>query len=162
MASAWAGTGSRRAGPWLVLAWLSLPWCGCFPQCASLPLSSPTSLKPQVAKETGHTSAVLGPPAAGAPEASNGLTATAVSLGPPLDQPLDSDLGLPRVKAGLTLEDALRECLQADPKLQAAAESINLANAELWTASLLPNPTLITDQVLNPLTRPFTATEQGG
>ncbi len=63
---------------------------------------------------------------------------------------------------GLPLNEAIRQTLDADPKLKAAWETIALAKADLWTSSLLPNPSLFMDGQLLPLTRPFTPDVQGG
>ncbi len=50
---------------------------------------------------------------------------------------------------------------QADPRIAAAFEGINQAQADLLTAGLLPNPQISTDIQLLPLTRVFTVTRQG-
>lgn len=62
----------------------------------------------------------------------------------------------------LTVDQAIHECLLADPRIRAGLEAINQANADALTASLVPNPWLAASQTLNPLTRPFIVTEQGG
>src|SRR5262245_33569505 len=46
---------------------------------------------------------------------------------------------------GVTLDEAIDATLNADPKLQAAWQTINQAKADLLTSSLLPNPTLLAD-----------------
>jgi cobalt-zinc-cadmium efflux system outer membrane protein len=61
----------------------------------------------------------------------------------------------------ITLDQAIAECLSVDPRLQAAAEVINQARADLMTSSLLPNPTLTADAILFGFHR-FTPTAQGG
>ena len=63
---------------------------------------------------------------------------------------------------GITLNEVIGTCLFADPVIRAGLESINQANADALTASLLPNPELFTDVQLFTLTRPFTVTRQGG
>jgi len=63
---------------------------------------------------------------------------------------------------GLTLEQAIRTALEADPKIQAGWEAINQAKADLLTASLPPNPQFSTSGTLLPLDRPFTVNKQGG
>jgi cobalt-zinc-cadmium efflux system outer membrane protein len=68
----------------------------------------------------------------------------------------------PAAAAGITLDQAINATLLADPKLRAGFEAINQANADALTASLKPNPTLLTDAILLPLTRPFTVDRQGG
>jgi cobalt-zinc-cadmium efflux system outer membrane protein len=51
----------------------------------------------------------------------------------------------------LTLDQAISLTLVADPKIRAGLETVNQANADLLTSSLLPNPTLLTDALLLPL-----------
>jgi cobalt-zinc-cadmium efflux system outer membrane protein len=63
---------------------------------------------------------------------------------------------------GLTLEQAIRTALEADPKIQAGLEIIKQAKADLLTASLSPNPQFSTSGTLLPLDRPFTVNRQGG
>lgn len=79
------------------------------------------------------------------------------------DKPVE-ELPAPRVmpQAGATLDDVIRACLDADPKLRAGFEAVNQANADFLTSSLLPNPTFLGDGQLLPLTRPFTVDRQGG
>jgi cobalt-zinc-cadmium efflux system outer membrane protein len=62
----------------------------------------------------------------------------------------------------VTLAEAVAECLAADPRIRAGAEVLQQARADLWTASLLPNPTLGTGVSLFPLGQPFTVNAQGG
>jgi len=62
----------------------------------------------------------------------------------------------------LTLSDALKECLVADPQIRAGAELIPQAQADLWTASLLPNPSVSTGTSLFPLGQSFNVNNQGG
>lgn len=62
----------------------------------------------------------------------------------------------------LTLSDAIAECLAMDPRIRGGAEMLHQARAELWTASLLPNPSLDTGISLFPLGEPFTVDRQGG
>src|SRR5262249_50937788 len=64
--------------------------------------------------------------------------------------------------ASVTFDQAINATLLADPKIRAGLEAINQANADLLTSSLAPNPTLIADAQLLPLTRPFTVDRQGG
>jgi cobalt-zinc-cadmium efflux system outer membrane protein len=63
---------------------------------------------------------------------------------------------------GLTLDQAIHTALEADPKIQAGLEVINQAKADLWTASLSPNPQFSTSQTLLPLGRAFTPDRTGG
>jgi outer membrane protein, heavy metal efflux system len=62
---------------------------------------------------------------------------------------------------GITLDQAILETLNNDPKLRAGIELIAQANADFWTSSLLPNPTFLPDLLLLPR-RPFTAERPGG
>src|SRR5262245_19286878 len=71
-----------------------------------------------------------------------------VAQGADLPRPTD----LPPPPPPLPLADALRETLEADPKIRAASEEINQASADLRTASLLPNPTLSVSGTSLPIT----------
>lgn len=62
----------------------------------------------------------------------------------------------------LTLDEAISEALARAPDLRAASESITQAEADVKTASLLPNPQLIAGTTLQRLGRPYTPTTQGG
>jgi cobalt-zinc-cadmium efflux system outer membrane protein len=67
-------------------------------------------------------------------------------------------------KAGplvLTLDQAVLQCLQTDPKLRAALEPMTQAQADLWTSSILPNPLLTGDGLFLPLRR-ITPDKPGG
>src|SRR4051794_38422436 len=79
-----------------------------------------------------------------------------------LPQPRRLEEAAPSPGRGLTLDQAINATLIADPKIRAGLEAINQASADALTASLLPNPTLLADVQLLPLTRPFTVTRQGG
>jgi cobalt-zinc-cadmium efflux system outer membrane protein len=68
---------------------------------------------------------------------------------------------IPTERSGLTLDQAILECLQSDPKLRAGWEAITQANADLLTSSLIPNPTLTVDGIFLPLRR-FTPDRPGG
>ncbi|MCI0462810.1 MAG: TolC family protein [Gemmataceae bacterium] len=68
----------------------------------------------------------------------------------------------PAPHSGLNLADVVRACLETDPKIWAAGEGVNQARADLWTASLLPNPGLSSGITALPLVRPFTVDRQGG
>ncbi len=61
----------------------------------------------------------------------------------------------------MTLDQAIAATLTADPKIRAGLEAIRQANADLWTSSLAPNPTLIADGVYLPL-RTITPNNPGG
>jgi cobalt-zinc-cadmium efflux system outer membrane protein len=63
--------------------------------------------------------------------------------------------------AGISLDQAILLTLRADPKLRAALEVIDQAQADLLTSSLPPNPTLTGDALLLPLRR-ITPENQGG
>lgn len=56
----------------------------------------------------------------------------------------------------------MQTALKADPTIRTALESIHQAEADLLTASLLPNPQVNTDIQLMPLGQTFTPTRQGG
>lgn len=62
----------------------------------------------------------------------------------------------------LTLTEAIAECLAADPRIRAGAQGLQQARADLWTASLVPNPAFGVSGSLLPLGQPFTVTQQGG
>lgn len=62
----------------------------------------------------------------------------------------------------VTLAQAIAECFDADPVIQAGAQSIVQARADLWTASLLPNPTLEGGGTLLPLGEKLTPEHPGG
>ncbi|MBY0229401.1 MAG: TolC family protein, partial [Gemmataceae bacterium] len=66
----------------------------------------------------------------------------------PPPRPVEGDKGIPvperRDGKGLTLGQAIRLCLQADPKLKAASEAVVQAQAELVKAGTRPNPSLDT------------------
>jgi len=78
--------------------------------------------------------------------------------------PAASAVPLPAAPASsrITLAEAVQECLANDPQIRAGAESVTQAQAELWTASLPPNPTVDTGNSLFPLGRSFTVSHQGG
>ncbi len=64
--------------------------------------------------------------------------------------------------ASLTLESAINAMLENDPQIQSNVENIKQAEADLISASLLPNPIVSTSVSLMPLTQPFTVNRQGG
>lgn len=76
----------------------------------------------------------------------------------------EESLPAPRLlpSEGMSIDQAINNCLLADPRIRAGLEKINQAQGDALTASLKPNPTLFTDIQLLPLTRPFTVEEQGG
>lgn len=77
----------------------------------------------------------------------------------PANQPAGS--GAPTASK-ITLDDAIRACLLADPKLKSGFEEINQASADALTASLKPNPVMDAGVNLFPLGRPFTPDRTGG
>jgi cobalt-zinc-cadmium efflux system outer membrane protein len=84
-------------------------------------------------------------------------------LSAPLEVGQDEKLPPPRsLDGGLTLNEIIESCLQADPRIKAAWEDIQQAKADYVTSWIIPNPYFYTDSQLNPLTRPFTVTNQGG
>ena len=76
---------------------------------------------------------------------------------PPTERAADRD-----ATVRLSIDQIVNAVLVGDPKLRAGFEAINQANADALTASLRPNPTLMTDALMLPLTRPFTPDQQGG
>lgn len=79
---------------------------------------------------------------------------------PTLLPPRGSGTGLPEQ---VTLPQAIRECVFANLRLRAGAEKVRQAQAELTSASLVPNPLLYLDTQLNPFPGThFTPTKQGG
>jgi cobalt-zinc-cadmium efflux system outer membrane protein len=62
----------------------------------------------------------------------------------------------PRVlgEAGVTLDEAIQATLNVDPKIAAAFETINQAQADLLTSSLLPNPQFLGDGTTLPFQKP--------
>ena len=72
-----------------------------------------------------------------------------------------TDANVP-ARTRLTLADAVAECLAADPRIRGGATVFQQARSDLWTASLLPNPTLGTGGSLLPLGQPFNVEHQGG
>jgi cobalt-zinc-cadmium efflux system outer membrane protein len=61
----------------------------------------------------------------------------------------------------LNFDQVIAATLMVDPKIRAGLEAVNQSNADFWTSSLLPNPTLLTDGLLLPLRR-FTPDRTGG
>jgi cobalt-zinc-cadmium efflux system outer membrane protein len=82
-------------------------------------------------------------------------------LPPPKRLP-DAEPKLDQSPAGLTLDQIINTVLLADPTIRAGFELINQATGEALQAALLPNPKLLVNQSLLPLTRPFTKEKQGG
>jgi cobalt-zinc-cadmium efflux system outer membrane protein len=73
----------------------------------------------------------------------------------------------PREVAGspgrlLTLDQAINATLLDDPKIHSALEVVCQAQAGVGSSKLLPNPVLLADLQLVPLTRPFTVAQTGG
>ncbi len=67
----------------------------------------------------------------------------------------------PTAEGAMTLEQAMAETLQSDPKLRGAMETIRQAQGDFVTSSLLPNPTVQVNGVFLPL-RPFTPDRPAG
>jgi outer membrane protein, heavy metal efflux system len=110
-----------------------LPPPGSLPSPTAPPRSAPSP--PEVAKPT--------------PTAEGIVQAVAKDADPVFELPP------PRrdAPAGIGLDQAILATLRADPKLQAALENVNQANADLLTSSLPPNPTLTGDGIFLPLRR---------
>lgn len=82
---------------------------------------------------------------------------------PPLPETLPAPAGAPPLASGtLTLNQVIEGCLLNDPVLRGGIEAVRQASASAVTASLAPNPVIVTDQILNPLGQAFTPTQQGG
>ncbi len=62
----------------------------------------------------------------------------------------------------VSLPEAVHECVFANLLIRAGAEKVQQARAGLLQASLIPNPTLYLDSILNPLGAGFTHLRQGG
>jgi outer membrane protein, heavy metal efflux system len=62
---------------------------------------------------------------------------------------------------GLSLEQAIQECLTSDPQIRAGRETVNQALADLTTASIVPNPQVTVDGIFLPA-RTFTPAQPGG
>ena len=62
----------------------------------------------------------------------------------------------------LTLDQTINLVLTSDPKIRSGMEAVRQANADVWTASLPPNPTMTVAGSLFPLGRPFTPQAPGG
>ena len=67
-----------------------------------------------------------------------------------------------RVDHHLSLDEVINAVLINDPRLMAGFQAVNQANANALTASLVPNPTVLADVLMLPLTRPFIPTKTGG
>ena len=71
------------------------------------------------------------------------------------------ELPAPAANGELTLDEAIAETLQSDPKLRGAMEMIRQAQGDFTTSSLLPNPTVQVNGDFLPL-RQFTPAQPGG
>ncbi len=71
------------------------------------------------------------------------------------------ELPAPAPDCTLTLDEAIAQTLQSDPKLRAAMEEIRQAEGDFTTSSLPPNPTVQVNGVYLPLRR-FTPERPGG
>jgi cobalt-zinc-cadmium efflux system outer membrane protein len=60
----------------------------------------------------------------------------------------------PKELPGVTLDQAIRATLEADPKIRAGFETINQAQGDLLTSSLPPNPQLLVDGTTLPFQKP--------
>lgn len=103
-------------------------------------------------------------PAAEAGEPKEQLPAAPASPTLPQGAPVDSSVEIqsPEGATGINLDQTINFCMIADPVIRAGLESINQSNADLTTASLIPNPQFFTDLQLMPLTHKFTPSRQGG
>ncbi len=92
---------------------------------------------------------------------------TTVDASPPQSAPIENSSTLPSQETAaaakeFTLNQAVQTALKSDPRIMAALENINQAEADLITAGLIPNPQINTDIQLLPLNRSFTVNRQGG
>ena len=71
------------------------------------------------------------------------------------------ELPAPAAEGTLTLDEAIAETLQSDPKLKSAVETIRQAQGDFTTSSLLPNPTLQINGDFLPFSH-FTPAQPGG
>jgi hypothetical protein len=53
----------------------------------------------------------------------------------------------------ITLSNAIKECLENNLSIKSSTEDVTQARADVWTASLFPNPTVTVDTVLQPFNR---------
>lgn len=79
------------------------------------------------------------------------------SLPPPRRVDLNEERRVP-----LTLDQAVNATLLAHPIILAGVESINQVHAVEHNAALPPNPALLADMQMLPLTRPFVVNDEGG
>jgi cobalt-zinc-cadmium efflux system outer membrane protein len=63
---------------------------------------------------------------------------------------------------GLTLDQAINQCLMNDSTIHAGLEAVRQSHADAVTASLPPNPDVSVGATLLPLSRPFTPDAPGG
>ena len=78
-----------------------------------------------------------------------------------VDAPVVSPMP-PVSSTGLTLDQAISQCLMNDPKIRAGLEAVRQSHADAVTASLPPNPSVAVAAGLLPLSRPYTVDEPGG
>jgi cobalt-zinc-cadmium efflux system outer membrane protein len=78
---------------------------------------------------------------------------------PPLPPAVGPSAALPAV---VSLPEAIHETVFFNLRVRAGTEKIQQARADLLSSSLVPNPQLTLDSLLNPLTHPFTVDRQGG
>jgi len=69
----------------------------------------------------------------------------------------------PAMPASVSLQEAIHQCIVANLTIRAGGEKIAQAEADFTQASLIPNPTLLLDTLLNPYPGSrFTVQRQGG
>lgn len=158
-----------------VLVSLLLGLAGCAVRDYSPPLlptfmqeQVPAGITPPAEQDVPHRPAALVPDGGSAQTGSASLErkATDPSTMPQPSGPAGRKEELfqstPLHPVGLTLEQAILICLEADPKIRAGLETINQAKADLLTSSLPPNPGLLLDSIFIPLGSPFTEKRPGG
>lgn len=126
----------RSRSSWLLVGLIGAG--GCVTTAESLP--APTALAPAASRPSPTPAGPAMQPAA--------LPSTLAA--PPLPP------------VALTLDQVVHATLANDPRLRAALEGVNQAIGDHVTATLPPNPELMVDRQLMPLTRPFTLERPGG
>ncbi|MCX7665305.1 MAG: TolC family protein [Gemmataceae bacterium] len=80
--------------------------------------------------------------------------------------PAQAEIPMPKIDVpatkGLTFDQLINQVLLADPKLRAGIESIQQAEGDLVTSSLLPNPVFNASRTYLQLNKPINEENQGG
>jgi len=129
----------------------------------SMPLTTQTIVH-QASYVTAEGAAIPEPqsPVSAAPQALAATESAPAKKPIPDIHPLASEeVPTPPAMGTLTLDDAIAETLQSDPKLRGAMEALRQAQGDFTTSALLPNPTVQVNGVFLPL-RTFTQAAPGG